>query len=114
MRFEDNDQFYDYMVTVCPRLDSFKQFSDLLYEKVVQPLQQHNDELIQRATKVSMELLSLKKQEQSTYKEAVVPADSFLYILNRNGEHELVGIYQEIRKRKIFYRIIWRTNNGNS
>lgn len=109
MQFADKEQFYDYMVTVCPRLDSFKQFSDLLYEKVVQPLQQHNEELVQRATKVSMELLSLKRSRQSTYKEDIVPADSLLYALNRNNEHELVGIYQEIRKRKIFYRIIWRT-----
>lgn len=108
MRFEDNEQFYDYMVTICPHLDSFKQFSDLLYEKIVEPLQQHNEELIQRATKVSMELLSLKKR-QSTYKEDVVPADSLLYVLNRNNGRELVGIYQEIQKRKIFYRIIWRT-----
>lgn len=112
MQFEDNEQFYDYMVTICPHLDSFKQFSDLLYEKVVQPLQQHNEELVQRATKVSMELLSLKKQ--STYKEEVVPADSLLYALNRNNEHEVVGIYQEQQKRKIFYRIVWRTKNGNS
>lgn len=109
MQFEDKEQFYDYMVTICPHLDSFKQFSDLLYKKIVQPLQQHNEELVQRATKVSMELLSLKKQGQSTYKEDVVPADSLLYALNRNSEHELVGIYQETQKRKIFYRIIWRT-----
>lgn len=115
MQFEDNKQFYDYMTTVCPHLDSFKQFSDLIYEEVVQPLQQHNEELVQRAAKVAIELLSLKKQEQSTYKEDIVPADSLLYALNRNDEHELVGIYQEKQKRKIFYRIIWRMkHNGNS
>lgn len=114
MQFKNKEQFYEYVTTVCPHLDSFKQFSDLLYEDVVQPLQQHNEELIQRATKVSMELISLKKRRQSTYKEDVVPADSLLYALNRNSEYELVGIYQEIQKRKIYYRIIWRTNNGNS
>ena len=45
----------------------------------------------------------------------LVPADSLLYTLNRNRNYELVAIYQEIRKRKVFYRIIWRIRyNANS
>lgn len=109
MQFTDKEQFYDYMVTVCPRLDSFKEFSDLLYEKVVEPLQQHNEELIQRATKVSMELLSLKKREPSTYRSDVVLADDILKTLTLNRHYELIGIYPEKGKRRTLYRIIWRT-----
>lgn len=49
------------------------------------------------------------KDDQQFYNYIqLVPADSLLYTLNRNHNYELVAVYQVIRKRKIFYRIIWR------